>query len=299
MQGTRLLNKQNAKAVLRLSQIVSVLTLAGAAIIYFFVNPPSWSIPKVDAVVEQRPDLHLTYPPYSFFTSRRLDIFSYGEQSRAPRVLVKERRESALHTLPGPNATGLTLLATMPGKKDSYVVVKGLEGSGESLVPLGEKIRDSLLAKIDSDGIVLTKNAQNTTLLLNTPWRSEADILLKRSNIPIKGAFSTYAFSPAGIADDYATDAGLDLRELGLFMVPLTREEREELELGPDTGLRITGVVRPDLEVRPGDLLVAASGRPVGKVEQIVELLRQTSATDINLTLIRSGKPINVRVTAQ
>lgn len=297
MLNTKLLNKQSAKTIRRLSLIVSALTLVGAAVIFFFVQPPPWSFSKVEAVVEQRPDLQLVYPSYSFSSNRRIDIFKFGNTRRNRQPLIKKVPKQAAYTLPGPNATGLTLLATLPGRDSSYCILKGLDGSGETVVSLGEKIRDSLLAKVDSDSIVLTRNAQNMTLLLNTPWRAEADNLLKGSNIPIKGSYAAYAYTPSQTnPDDIAADTESEIRDLDLFMVPLTEDERKKMELTPDIGLRIIKVTRSDLDVMPGDLLVAASGKPVGRVEQVLELLQNDRAGDLSLTLIRKGKPINVRV---
>lgn len=297
MENHKLLNRQNAEIIRRISQIIAVLSLAGAGLIFFFVSPPSWSLPKVESTIEQRPDLRLPNPPYDFTSNRRLNIFAFGNQNPKRSRLIKVKPVPPTQSLPGPNATGLILLGTMPGKNKSFVIIKGLEGKRESVIPLGGKIRKSLLNKVSSDSIVLTRNAQNTTLKLNTPWRSEADRLLRKSDIKATISYTSYAFPlTKADRDSQPDEKGMDIRDLDIFMTPLSERERKELELAPGTGLRVIRVGREDIDVNPGDLLVAVSGKPVGTLEQILTLLKQDSADDIKMTLVRSGRLLNIRV---
>ncbi len=293
MPKSRLLNTQTAQAAQRLSLIVSVLTLAGAGLIFFLVKPPQASIPMVEAMAEPRPTHLLTYPHYSFFTTKRHHIFAYGQLDLTHRDYEKKDAHRPPKLPPGPDVSGLVLAATMPGDKASFAIIRGLEDGRESLVALGEKVRDSKLAEIASDKIVLARNAQNATLALQDNWRSAADELLQASHLEPAPEDAAYAYPGAPAATAGPKQA---VKNLGLFMAPLSDQERMALDLAAGVGLEITQINRKDLHIETGDLLVAVEGKPVGQVKQVLELVQNGSGKGLYLTLIRKGHPLNVLV---
>ena len=86
---------------------------------------------------------------------------------------------------------------------------------------------------------------------------------------------------------------------LGLSVRPLAPQERRQagLQDGRDGGLLIQGVQGPAqwAGVQPGDVLLAVNGRPVERVEQVREVLRQRPK-QVALLLARDGQRLFVPV---
>jgi serine protease Do len=105
--------------------------------------------------------------------------------------------------------------------------------------------------------------------------------------------------SKAEVEQLAAADAGAQGASLGLSVRPLAPQERRQagLQEGRDGGLLIQGVEGPAqwAGVQPGDVLLAVNGRPVERVEQVREVLRQRPK-QVALLLARDGQRIFVPV---
>ena len=181
----------------------------------------------------------------------------------------------------------------MPSAGKSYAIITGINGSGSSLVTLGQTVRNSILVEIASNYVVLTRNDQNATLTMNSAWDAQAESLLSESGIAEKKGVS-YAFSaPSDVLDKAGS---VTVGGLGVNLIPLSDLERKDLGLSSASGLKVTRVVRKNTGLRQGDLLLAVSGRPVSSIAQVSTVLKNKVGKDVFLTIIRKGKPMNVDI---
>jgi hypothetical protein len=288
-----LLNTKSAQALHRLSMIAAILSLTGALFIFLAVKAPVISVPQVASTAVLPPPPPLAYPRYSFFTAKRRSIFEFGTLD----LVHRDYKLEAPGLPPGPNLNGLQLVASLPGAVSSYAIIKGLEGAKDSVVELGEKVRDSILVEIASDHVVLTRNAQNATLIMKDPWEAQAQGMLEASHLrPDSVAVYEFPANRTATARSGATTAVAPRQSpsLGLFLEPLDDNQRRQLDLPAGQGLLVTQVNRKGVNIAKGDLLVAVAGKSVGSMNQLLQILKNNAGRDLYLTLIRDGKAINL-----
>ncbi|WP_421899523.1 PDZ domain-containing protein [Maridesulfovibrio sp.] len=284
------LHKTAADAFTRLALIVAALTLLGALVIFSLPEPHPRAVNYVDATRDLPPPDPLSYPYYSFFTTKRHHIFQYGQLN-----LVQRSYKRMAPTLPpGPDVSGLSLMATMPGAGKSYAIISGINGGASTLVSLGQKVRESILVEIASNHVTLARNDQNVTLPMTTVWDEQADSLLNEAGITKRAGVS---YTLAVPADAEGKGGTVTIKGLGVNLIPLTEIERKDMGVPSGRGLKVARVVRKDSGLLQGDLLLAVSGRPVGSIAQVSERLKSKTGRDVFLTIIRKGKPMNVNIT--
>ncbi|WP_320173363.1 PDZ domain-containing protein [Maridesulfovibrio sp.] len=284
------LHKAAADVFFRLALIVACLTLLGSLIILSLPEPQPGAVNYVDATRDIPPPDPLTYPYYSFFTTKRRHIFQYGQLN----LVQRSYKRTAPALPPGPDVSGLSLMATMPGEKKSYAIISGINGGASTLVTLGQTVRESILVEIASNHVTLARNDQNVTLPMNTVWDEQAESLLSESGISKRSGVS---YTLAVPADVEGKDGTANVKGLGVNLVPLTEMERKDMGLNSGRGLKVTRVLRKDTGLLPEDLLLAVSGSPVGSIAQVSDRLKSKIGKDVFLTIIRKGKPMNVNIT--
>ncbi|MGE4557978.1 MAG: hypothetical protein AB7D07_14300 [Desulfovibrionaceae bacterium] len=289
MPLSALINTKSAQAMHRLCMIASVLSLAGALFIFLAVKAPVISVPQVASTAVLPAPPPLAYPHYSFFTAQRRRIFEYGTLD----LVHRDYKLEAPGLPPGPNLSGLQLVASMPSDATSYAIIKGLGNAAGSVVSLGEKVRDSILVEIASDHVVLTRNAQNATLAMQDPWEAQAQGMLAASHLR-STSVAVYEFPANRTSPARNAAAPQRSASLGLFLERLDDDQRRQLDLPAGQGLLVTQVNRKGVNAAKGDLLVAVAGKSVGTVQQIMQILKENEGRDLYLTLIRDGKPLNV-----
>ncbi len=287
------LHKSAADSFFRIALIVAALTLVGAVLILSLPAPHPKAVNYVDAVREHPPADPLAYPHYSFYSTKRHHIFQFGQLHLVHRSYRKEAAAPPPALPPGPDLSNLILKATMPSAGKSYAIITGINGSGSTLVTLGQTVRNSILVEIASNYVVLTRNDQNATLTMNSAWDAQAESLLSESGIAEKKGVS-YAFSaPSDVLDKAGS---VTVGGLGVNLIPLSDLERKDLGLSSASGLKVARVVRKNTGLRQGDLLLAVSGRPVSSIAQVSTVLKNKVGKDVFLTIIRKGKPMNVDI---
>ncbi|WP_419781845.1 PDZ domain-containing protein [Maridesulfovibrio sp.] len=277
----------------RIAMIVAALTVAGAAIILALPAPHPKAVNYVDATREIPPADPLAYPHYSFFSTKRHHIFQFGQLNLVHRSYQKKTDAPPPPLPPGPEISGLSLKATMPGAGKSYAIITGINGGASSLVSLGQIVRQSIVVEIASGYVVLTRNDQNATLRMNSAWEEQAEILLNESGITEKEGLS---FSLAAQSNAVGTGGNATLGGLGVNLIPLSDTERKDLGISSSSGLKVARVLRKGSGLQPGDLLLAVSGRPVSSIAQVSAVLKNKIGKDVFLTIIRKGKPMNVDI---
>jgi|GEM_PF-4333466 hypothetical protein len=289
MGMSKYLHKNAADAFFRIALIVAALTLVGAALILALPAPQPRAVNYVDATREHPPSNLLAYPHFSFFTIKRRHIFQYGQLH-----LVHRSYKRATPALPhGPDISGLSLVATMPGADKSYAIIRGINGGASSLVTLGQRVRESELVEIATNYVLLVRNDQKAKLSMNSAWDAQVENLMSESGLT-EGKGSS--FSMAVPADAPGKGSNVQIKGWGVYLIPLSAAERQEMGLRPGRGLKVTRVARKDTGLRQGDLLLSVSGRPVGSIPQVNEILKNKIGKDVFLTIIRKGTPMNVDI---
>ncbi|WP_420250895.1 MULTISPECIES: PDZ domain-containing protein [unclassified Maridesulfovibrio] len=284
------LHKAAADAFFRRALIVASLTLLGALIILSLPEPQPRAVNYVDATRDLPPPDPLTYPFFSFFSTKRRHIFQYGQL----HLVQRSYKRTAPALPPGPDVSGLSLMATMPGEGKSYAIISGINGGASTLVTLGQMVRESVLVEIASNHVTLARNDQNVTLPMNSVWDEEADSLLSESGVTRKSGVSYKLTVPAEAEGNGGT---VDIKGLGVNLIPLTVIERKDMGIPSGHGLKVARVLRKDTGLLPDDLLLAVSGRPVGSIAQVSDILESKIGKEVFLTIIRKGKPMNVNMT--
>ncbi|TIH18118.1 PDZ domain-containing protein [Marinifilum sp. JC120] len=285
----RYLHKNAADAFFRIALIVAALTLVGAVLILSLPAPHPQVRNHVDATREHPPSDPLAYPHYSFFTTKRRHIFQYGQL----HLVHRSYKRTAPDLPPGPNVSGLSLMATMPGAGKSYAIISGINGGASTLVTLGQLVRESILVEIASNHVTLARNDQNVTLPMNTAWEAQTESLMSEAGIS-EGSGSSYTLSVP--SDAAAKGVNVNIKGWGVYLIPLTEMERKDMGIQSGRGLKVARVVRKDTGLLRGDLLLAVSGRPVGSIPQVDAILKNKIGKDVFLTIIRKGNPMNVDI---
>jgi len=287
------LHKSAANSLFRIAVIVAALTVTGAVIILALPAPHPKAVNYVDATRDIPPPDPLAYPHYSFFSTKRHHIFQFGQLNLVHRSYKKKSAAPPPPLPPGPEISGLSLKATMPGAGKSYAIITGINGGASSLVSLGQIVRQSIVVEIASGYVVLTRNDQNATLRMNSAWEEQAEILLNESGITEKEGLSFALTAPLSAvgAGGNATVGGL-----GVNLIPLSDIERKDLGISSSSGLKVARVLRKGAGLQQGDLLLAVSGRPVSSIPQVSAVLKSKIGKDVFLTIIRKGKPMNVDI---
>ena len=294
MSMEKYLHKSAADAFMRIMLIVAALTLTGAVLILALPASHARTLNYVDATREHPPADPLAYPHYSFFSTKRHHIFQYGQLDLVHRSYKQPSRRIPPPQLPsGPDLSGLTLKATMPGAEKSYAIITGIKGAASSLVTLGQTIRQSILMEIGSNHVTLIRNDQKAILTMNSAWEAQTESLMSESGITEKTGLSYSLSVPSGAVGKVgnATVGGL-----GVNLVPLSAIERQDLGILSSSGLKVARVARKNSGLRRGDLLMAVSGTPVSSIPQVSAILKNKVGRDVYLTIIRNGKPMNVDI---
>lgn len=295
MSMQKYLHKNAANSFFRIALIVAALTLTGAVVILALPAPHPKAVNYVDATRDLPPADLLAYPHYSFFSTKRHHIFQFGQLHLVQRSYKKQspRKAPPPPLPPGPNISGLALKATMPGAGKSYAIITGINGGASSLVSLGQLVGQSIVVEIGSNHVTLSRNDQNATLRMNSAWEAQAESLLNESGITEKKGLSYALPFPA---QTMANAGNATVGGLGVNLVPLSDEERKDLGISSSSGLLVARVMRKNIGLRQGDLLMAVSGRPVSSISQVSAILENKTGKDVYLTIIRKGKPMNVDI---
>ncbi len=294
MSMGKYLHKSAADAFFRITFIVAALTLTGAVLIFSLPAPHAKTENYVDAPREHPPTDPLAYPHYSFFDTKRHHIFQYGQLDLVHRSYKQPSRTAPPPRLPsGPDISGLTLKATMPGAGKSYAIITGINGAASSLVTLGQTIRQSVLVEISSNDVTLIRNDQKAILTMSSSWEGQAESLMNESGITEKTGISYSLSVPSGAVGKAGSST---VGGLGVNLIPFSVAERKDLGLPSSSGLKVARVVSNNSGLRQGDLLMAVSGNPVSSIQQVSEILKSKVGKDVYLTIIRNGKPMNVDI---
>lgn len=113
---------------------------------------------------------------------------------------------------------------------------------------------------------------------------------------------SIYRANPQAY-DVLFTWAGAEHDILGLTMAPADRALRAQLDLPEGQGVVVASVASggpaEQVGLRTNDILLTLDGKPIGQPEQLGEHLKAAGEKAVELTLIRGGKPMTIRVRPQ
>ncbi len=179
-----------ANLVKRICRIIISAALAGTfmlLVIPMAQPPATMAVMPTNHAFEVEP---IQYLSFDMLTSRKGDPFDFQDnifRKRSFIILEKpkpraRKSKPVVRAKPEPNIRGLRLLATMPDDTVPQAIIENTSRNASLLiVTIGDKINNSTVTKISTDGIILTLGEKHKELLWKNPWQRDLDSLIRDS----------------------------------------------------------------------------------------------------------------------